>query len=270
MRIQLLFLVTALFAAPLRADVVTLGAAQDTMIQNGNPDNADGGGAGLFVGTNGNGSPHRSLISFSLAGIPAGATITNVQLTLTLGQTAGQGGGGGTPADDATISLYDVTRSWGEGTAGNNTVSLGLGASGGGFTAGTGDATWNSAFNGQTLWGTAGGDHVSTASDTLTLNGNGTGAAFTWLSTPQMVADVQGWLNDPSTNFGWELINADETSLRTFYAFYSSEWHTFPGGLASQEPALQVTFTVPEPGTGSLAIFAGLAVTFLGRPRWRV
>ena len=148
--------------------------------------------------------------------------------------------------------MFDVSHSWGQGTAGNPSDSSGIGASGGGFPAGTGDATWNSAFNGQTLWTTPGGDHASTASDTLFLNGNTTGTAFTWLSTPQMVADVQGWLNNPATNFGWELINADEVDVRTLYGFYSSEWATFPGGLASQEPALQITYTVPEPAAGSL------------------
>ncbi len=60
-----------------------------------------------------------------------------------------------------------------------------------------------------------------------------------------MVADVQGWLNRPSTNFGWALVNADEVDARTFYAFYSSDWHTFTGGDASQEPVLQVTYNPP-------------------------
>src|SRR5260221_146215 len=202
MKFTHLLLFVSFCAASVQAGVVTLGAAKDTMIQNGNPDNADGGGAGLFSGTNGNGSSHRVLISFSLNGIPAGATITNVQLTLTLAIAAGQMNGGVTAPDSATISLFDVAHDWGEGTAGNPSESSGIGASGGGFAAGPGDATWNSAFNGQTLWATSGGDHASTASDTLNLSGNTTGTAFTWLSTARMVADVQGWLNNPSANFG--------------------------------------------------------------------
>src|SRR5260221_5760579 len=89
MKFTHLLLFVSFCAASVQAGVVTLGAAKDTMIQNGNPDNADGGGAGLFSGTNGNGSSPRVLISFSLNGIPAGATITNVQLTLSLAVSAG-------------------------------------------------------------------------------------------------------------------------------------------------------------------------------------
>ena len=38
-------------------------------------------------------------------------------------------------------------------------------------------------------------------------------------------------------------------SSSSVFGFYSSEQHTFPRGSVSQEPALQVTYTVPEPGT---------------------
>jgi hypothetical protein len=243
MKLKLLLLFILLGAFSVRADVATLSAAKDTMIQNTNPDNADGGGAGLFAGTNGDGAPHRILIAFNFSSIPPGSTITNVQLTLTLAMTAGQMMGNGTTS--ATIRMFDLSHDWGEGTAGNPSQSNGIGASGGGFPAGTGDATWNSAFNGQTLWAAAGGDHTSTSSATLILNGDTTGTPYTWASTPQLVADVQGWLNSPASNFGWELINADEIDVRTLYAFYSREWHTFPGGNASQEPVLQVTYTPP-------------------------
>ena len=35
------------------------------------------------------------------------------------------------------------------------------------------------------------------------------GTSATWSSTAQMVADVQGWLNNPATNFGW-VLKSDE------------------------------------------------------------
>jgi hypothetical protein len=85
------------------------------------------------------------------------------------------------------------------------------------------------------------------ASVSLFMNDNTQGTVFTYPSTSQAVSDVQGWLDHPATNFGWELINVDETSQRTFFAFYSREWHRFTGGNASQEPMLQVTFTPPAP-----------------------
>ena len=80
--------------------------------------------------------------------------------------------------------------------------------------ASAGDATWASAFHPSTAWTNAGGDHSSTASASLFLDNNTVGNSFTWLSTTQLIADVQGWLDHPGTNFGWEVINADETSVR--------------------------------------------------------
>jgi hypothetical protein len=254
----LLLTLVFLGTAPARSDVVTLGAAKDNSILQKNPNNSNGGAPGLYVGTDGDTTSHRSLISFSLNGIPTGATITNVQLTLTLGTVAGAGGGGGTEPPSASIGLFDLAQNWGEGTAGS--TALGIATTGGGFAPAPGDATWNAAFFQQTSWTSAGGDHAAAASASLFLDNNTTGSAFTWLSTPQLVADVQGWLDQPATNFGWELINADETDPRTFFAFYSREWSTFAGGLASQEPALQVTFTVPEPAAGAFAAMAGLAI----------
>jgi hypothetical protein len=252
---KLKFLLVAMFiaVANARGDVVNLGAVQDTSIFKNSTGNSDGGGAGLFSGTDSMSHVKRALIEFNVSSIPAGATITNVQLTLTLGMSAG-----GVSTNTATIGLYDVLDSWGEGTTGNPTQNPGgISGSGNGFTAGTGDATWNSRFNSSTAWTTAGGDHSSTTSASLFLNNSATGAMFTW-STAQMVSDVQGWLNNPSTNDGWELINADETDATTFFAFYSREWASFSGGNASQEPVLQVTYAAPEPTTGILFVGACL------------
>jgi hypothetical protein len=265
MKIGLLIFLAAFGAASVRADVMTFGAIHDTSIVEEDPSNSNGGGPGLFVGTDGDNSPHRALISFNVSGIPAGATVTNVQLTLTLGQVAGAGGGGGTGAvTTATIGIFDLTRSWGEGTVESDAV--GLGGTGHGKMANPGDATWSSAFFQQATWSTqgGGGDHVSTASASLFLNNNADNTPFTWASTPQLVADVQGWVNNPSTNFGWELINADETDPRTFFCFYSREWATFLGGIASQEPALVVTYTppvgVPVPAWASAVTLVALVI----------
>lgn len=266
MKFALLFLLAALGASGARGDTITLQADRDASIVAGNANNSNGGGPCFFAGTDGNSSPHRALISFSLNGIPQGATITSVQLTLTLAQVAGSGGGGGGQiAKTATIGLFDVAHNWGEGTVESD--AFGIGGTGQGGPANTGDATWNDAFYQQTPWSNPGGDHASTASASLFLDNNTAGSVFTWQSTPQLVADVQGWLSNPSSNFGWELINADETSQRTFFAFFSSEWHTFTNGNAAQEPALQVTFTIPEPATSTLAVAALVMVFSLSRPR---
>ena len=259
----LLFL-TACCTASVHADVVTLGADKDNAIVSGtNANNSNGGGPAFFAGLDGANAEHRGLISFDLSSIPAGATIANVQLTLTLGQVAGGG------PSTATIGLFGLTRNWGEGTA--SSVSTGaatLAGAGQGAAANAGDATWNAAAFPGTLWTTAGGDHAASASASLFLPNNTLNNSFAWLSTPQLVADVQGWLNSPATNFGWELINANVSlNSRSIYGFYSSEWHTFvaAGGNAGQEPALQVIYAVPEPVAGLLLGIAAFSLLSLRR-----
>ncbi len=165
-------------------------------------------------------------------------------MTLTLALVAGAGMNT-IEHTSATISLYDLTRTWGEGTTESD--AIGVQTTGHGEPANPGDATWNAASFPSGLWTHPGGDHSfdsASVTATLTLVNNATmGTAYTWPSTPQTVADVQGWLNNPTTNFGWELINADEVDPKTLFGFYSREWHKFTGGMASQEPVLQVTYT---------------------------
>ena len=65
-------------------------------------------------------SPRRGLIQFDVAGnVPAGATITGVQLTLFLGQVAGTDM---TPRD---IGLFALGADWGEGTTGSGNTTIG-------------------------------------------------------------------------------------------------------------------------------------------------
>lgn len=254
-----LFLIVAMFCSlAAHAAVVRIGAVRDTTIYQNNVNNSAGGSPGLLAGTNGSGSPRRALLGFDLGTIPGGAIISDVELTLTLGQVGG--------ATSATIGLFKLTEDWGEGTAGS--TALTISGTGAGFAANSGDATWNSAFHSAitpTLWSTPGGAHTSTASGSLFLGTNTLGTAFTWPSTPQLIADVQSWLEEPSGNFGWALINANESVPNAAFGFYSSEWRTFPGGMANQEPALRITYTVPEPGVSVFIMLAGV----LGMARHR-
>jgi hypothetical protein len=222
-----------------------LSSSKDTTIFQNNVNNSSGGSPGLFAGTNGTGSPRRAPIEFDIASnVPAGATITAVQLTLTLGQVAGGGGGGGGGVANSTIELHKLLADWGEGTV--QTVSPptdSLGGLGQGAAAGAGDATWNARMFSSALWSTPGGDFTALVSGS-TVVGTTLNVGYTWTSTPAMVSDVQGWLNSPSTNFGWMLKNADEVTPTDFRTFYSREAAT-----AAFHPQLQITFTpVPEPG----------------------
>lgn len=113
--------------------------------------------------------------------------------------------------------------------------------------------TWNDRFFGSnpaTPWTTPGGDFVGTASASEVVNGTTIPSPYSWGSTAAMVADVQGWLDDPSTNFGWILKNEDEADATDFRAFLSRE-------AADHNPQLVVTFTpVPEPSTIILSLTA--------------
>jgi hypothetical protein len=243
------------------AAVITLDASRDATIYENNVNNSNGAGPATFAGINGTGSPRRGLIDFNIAGsVPAGATINGVQLTLFLAQVAGSGGGSPGDTTPRTINLNRLTNDWGEGTTG---LGSAVGGSGQGFPANPGDATWNARFFPATLWGTPGGDFVAAASGstlvTQTLN-----APYIWLSTAALVSDVQGWLNNPATNFGWELINADETTNTDFRAFYTRDCTTASPTVCTSAvvPQLQVTYTpaqvaVPEPSTLAL-LSAGL------------
>ena len=103
------------------AATTTLVASKDNSIFANNVDNSNGGGAGVFVGTTNsmqNNSIRRGLLEFNIASaVPAGATITEVNLTMYLGQASLASG-------MRTIDLHRLTADWGEGTAGNTTTSI--------------------------------------------------------------------------------------------------------------------------------------------------
>lgn len=267
-----LAIVAGIFAAGVSAasaDVVTLGAAKDTMIFQNNVNNGAGGGPGFLAGTNAQPSIRRGMIEFDLNSIPKNATITGVELRLRIGQIAGSGGGSGSGGfSHPTIGLHEMLVDWGEANTGASTAT-GLGGTGQGNPAQAGDATWNARFFGTTSpWGTPGGqanvDYVGTPSASAVQSDNLNDFSF-W-SSAEMVADVQGWLNGSATNFGWILINfnenvtSDPLDIQTFRGFYSRNYNPnpAPADLVDYLPRLTVTYAVPEPGT--IVLFAVGAV----------
>ncbi|MDD5581043.1 MAG: DNRLRE domain-containing protein [Methylobacter sp.] len=238
----------ATLSLPALATTITIGASRDATIYENNTNNSNGAGPVLFAGTNGGGSPRRGLLDFDIAGaVPTGATINAVQLTLSLGQVAGSGGGVGDPTP-RNIELHTLTSNWGEGTTGQGQP---IGGSGNGFPANTGDATWNARLFPGTLWTTPGGDFAASASAS-TLVDNVIDKSFTWQSTTALVNDVQSWLDTPATNFGWAVVNADESTIRDFRAFYTRDFAN-----AALDPALQITYTVAAvPLPPAIALFA--------------
>lgn len=246
-----------LCSPPAWGETITLTPGRDASLYESSGTRSNGAGGVIFTGTNSSGSPRRGLLWFDVAGgIPAGATIDSVQLTLTV---AGVAGGGADPFPYIT-GIYPLSRNWGEGTqgAGSNTAG-----SGQGFPTpsdGT-SATWTHAFLADQTWTTVGGDFVATPSATASVAGT-VGSSFTWGSTAAMVADVQSWLSSPATNFGW-MVRGDEVDVSSFRSFHSRE-----ATNAAQRPALTVSFTpVPEPST---LLLGGMALLSIGILRLRL
>jgi hypothetical protein len=203
------------------ADVVVLNATRDNSIfDNGN---SNGAGDAIFSGRTGNFGGQvvqRGLIAFSVAdGVPAGSRVVSVSLNLSLIATGASGG-------PASYGLHRVTSDWGEGTS--------SAVGGTGAPATPGDATWTNTFFPDQLWTLVGGDFTETVSASQTA-GPALGR-YTWGSTPQLVADVQLMLDDPSNDFGWILIGDEATP------FSAKKFGSKDGGDADFHPSLTIEF----------------------------
>lgn len=212
-------------SSALVADTVEVAASRDNTLYE-HPDGALSNGAGdhFFAGTTNRNEIRRGLVAFDLEGvIPADSVINDVTLTLNMSKTNFGSG-------VREISLHRVLADWGQGS------SAAPGEEGGGTSASSDDATWVHRFFDTDDWMTPGGDFAG-ASATREV---GTLGAYTWGSTPEMVLDVQGWVDDPASNFGWLLKAADEGPSRTAKRFDSSEHPT-----AARRPVLSIDFTPP-------------------------
>jgi len=196
---------------------------------------SNGSGQGFFAGASDN--PvlrRRALLAFNVTGLPSNAIITEVELRLFLGYTQATA--------SHTVSLHRALASWGEGTSdanGNETA---------GANSTTGDATWIHRLYNTTLWSVPGGEFTAGASAS-TLVGITTGQTYEW-SGAGLVADVQGWLGSPATNFGWAVIG-NEAVARSQRRFDSSESAT-----PANRPTLSVTYTLPS-STGACCLTDG-------------
>jgi hypothetical protein len=208
-----------------RADSVTLHPVADTTLFATYPTNNLGSSSWLVAGANGfSTSPRRALIRFDPSiQIPSNAVIQSVTLSLNVLLLPSQG----------VPSVFDLHRllvRWEEGT--------GTGLSG--AFAKIGETTWNTRFYPGTLWtqpGAAGGvDFSDTVSASKFVEGVG---AYTFDSTANLVLDVQQWLSNPQTNFGWILVSKAENTNYTVRRFASRE-------DSARAPSLIVEYTVPQ------------------------
>jgi hypothetical protein len=221
-----------LATASVHAATVVLLPVRDNTMYAENGAQSNGAGENFFAGRNGMNQTRRGLIAFSLAGIPAGSTITAVSLEMYCSKAA--------PGSAAQgIRLYRLLKSWGEGGSNGGVVGEG----GQGAPAQTGDATWTQRFFAQGIaWATAGGEFVATSSASTLVGAPG--EYYTW-SSAGMVADVQGWLNSPATNQGW-IVRGNETAPTTARRFGSKD-----NGFAGFRPHLSLTFNPPATSPGA-------------------
>jgi hypothetical protein len=203
---------------------VTLSPSKDnTLYEDAAGSLSNGAGQHFFAGNTSAGSVRRGVIAFDIAGnVPAGATINSVTLTLHMSRTSED-----TPQ---TVALHKLLADWGEGT------SDAPGNEGSGVAATPGDATWLHRFFDTDDWAAPGGDFAQTASASIPVAGMNN---YTWGPTPEMTAEVQGWLDDPSSNFGW-LLKGNEEADGTAKRFESKE-----NKVPKNHPVLTVEFTPP-------------------------
>ena len=245
MRLGLAAALLALHSAASAATLVLTPSKDNTLYQDAEGDVSNGQGVFLYAGKTGEDAGfrlRRGLIAFDLTSIPPDAVISGATLTMFLSRSSPS-------AAPVNISLHAATQNWGEGAsnAGN--------PGGTGAPAQTGDATWRHRFFSTSMWTTVGGDFRAAASATTsvsTVNRN-----YSWVSG-SLTGDVQAWVSNPASNFGW-FIRGDELTNESAQRFNSSE-------STSNRPQLTVTYTVvPEPSVAALGAIA--AVVCLARRR---
>lgn len=210
------------------AEIVTavLTPVADATIFEENADSSDAKSPGLFAGRNNTDHIRRGFLRFGLAGVPAAVTVSSVQVRLSLTRSN---------SGSVFASLYRVSGAWAEGTS-----DAGI-PGGSGAPATAGDPTWTMRVYPGTPWTSPGGDTAAFPSATTLLGS--TLINYLWTTTPALVSDVQGWINLPATNFGWQL-RVDESQIApTAKRFGSREQSD-----ASLRPVLIVTYDDPTVG----------------------
>ncbi len=205
------------------AGIVNINPSKDNTLYEYDPSDGDKSNAlgfHFFAGETGMNELRRGVLAFDIAGnIPPGSTITAVSLSLNMSRT---------PTNTAyVLELHKLLADWGEGT------SMAEGEEGDGAPATPNDATWRHRFFDTIFWSTQGGDFSATVSASQLV---GVVGQYTW-SSAQMVADVQAWLDNPASNFGW-LVLGDETAIATAKRFDTRE--------SASPPMLTIEF-IPAP-----------------------
>jgi hypothetical protein len=223
-KISLALILTAslgcIAASSLNAAIINIMPSKDNTLYEFDPKEGDFSNAlgfHFFAGNTAMSEIRRGVLAFDIAGsIPPGSTITAASLSLNMSRS---------PTNTAyVVELHKLLADWGEGT------SIAPGEEGDGAPATANDATWRHRFFDTIFWTTQGGDFSATVSASQSVGGTG---HYMW-SSAQMVADVQSWLDNPASNFGW-LVLGDETAIATAKRFDTRE--------SASPPILTIEFT---------------------------
>jgi hypothetical protein len=222
-----LILTTALgyiAATSTNAAIINIMPSKDNTLYEYDPaegDHSNGAGFHFFAGTNGMGELRRGVLAFDIAGsVPSGSFITSVTLSMSMSRTTSE-----TPR---IVELHKLLADWGEGT------SHAPGEEGDGAPATPNDATWRHRFFDTILWAVQGGDFSAIVSASQSVGPLG---QYTWNSA-QMIADVQSWVNNPASNFGW-LVLGDESVAGTTKRFDTRE--------SASPPFLTIEYRIAQP-----------------------
>jgi hypothetical protein len=203
------------------ANIINIMPSKDNTLYEFDPKEGDFSNAlgfHFFAGETAMSELRRGVLAFDIAGsIPPGSTITAASLSLNMSRSATN--------TAYVVELHKLLADWGEGT------SIAPGEEGEGAPATTNDATWRHRFFDTIFWTTQGGDFSATVSASQSVGGTG---HYMW-SSAQMVADVQSWLDNPASNFGW-LVLGDETAIATAKRFDTRE--------SASPPILTIEFRV--------------------------
>lgn len=209
-------------------DEIVLTPVKDNTIYQESGSRSNGSGEYLYVGrTSGfDGTlARRALLKFDLErAIPRDARILNVSLAFHTSEAPI--GGSGTE-----VFLFRALRAWGESASDAGDLAIE------GAPAQQGDATWTHAHFDVTPWQDPGGDFAAAPSANVSVGRPLT--KYEVKSTAALENDVQAWLGDPDSNYGWILIGdevRESTTRRVNGRFHRD---------VSTRPRLTVTFSTP-------------------------